>query len=180
MPISKALLKYGYSNFSLEILEYCESSETILREQYFLDLLNPEYNVLKIAGSTLGYKHSEEALAKIKAGSASLTSERIAKRLEQLKNLNASQEHKEHLKNLNSSGQHKEHLKNLHSQISYKVEIFDIVSQETKFYASIREAARSIGCHDRTIAIAFKHLKETGVCKVFKKRFQVKSIDEKS
>ena len=59
MVITKALLKYGYSVFSLEILEYCEALEAISREQYYPDLLKPEYNVLKIAGSPLGYKHPE-------------------------------------------------------------------------------------------------------------------------
>jgi hypothetical protein len=31
MTINKALLKYGYSNFQLEILEYCKKSELIKR-----------------------------------------------------------------------------------------------------------------------------------------------------
>jgi hypothetical protein len=30
----KALLKYGYSRFKLEILEYCDPSNVIEREQY--------------------------------------------------------------------------------------------------------------------------------------------------
>ena len=34
--ISRALIKYGYSNFSLEILEYCDEGELLIREQYFL------------------------------------------------------------------------------------------------------------------------------------------------
>ena len=55
-----------FSNFSLEILEYCESKDTIKREQYYLDRLNPEYNVLKIAGSPLGSKHTAETKAKIR------------------------------------------------------------------------------------------------------------------
>lgn len=54
--IYKSLLKYGYSEFSLEILEYCDSKDTIKREQFFIDSLNPEYNILKIAGSRLGSK----------------------------------------------------------------------------------------------------------------------------
>lgn len=58
-PIHSALLKYGYSSFKLEILEYCESNTLIKREQYYLDNLKPEYNVLKKAGSVLGFKHSE-------------------------------------------------------------------------------------------------------------------------
>lgn len=47
--IHKALLKYGYSNFSLEILEYCNQRDIVKREQYYLDLLKPDYNILKKA-----------------------------------------------------------------------------------------------------------------------------------
>lgn len=43
--IYRALLKYGYSNFSIEILEYCEPSLLIQREHYYIDLLKPEYNI---------------------------------------------------------------------------------------------------------------------------------------
>ena len=64
--IYRAILKYGYSNFSLDILEYCESSLCTLREQYYLDLLKPEYNICKIANSRLGSKQSE--VTKIKIG----------------------------------------------------------------------------------------------------------------
>ena len=52
--IYRALLKYGYSNFSLEILEYCEKSETTEKEQFFMDKLNPEYNLCESANSPLG------------------------------------------------------------------------------------------------------------------------------
>jgi group I intron endonuclease len=85
----------------LEILEYCEPSAIISREQHFLDLLKPAYNMLKIAGSSFGFKHSKKTIAKIKSKltGRTLTREHIAKiltlerkvqRLEQLKILNAS------------------------------------------------------------------------------------------
>ncbi len=61
-----ALLKYGYKNFNLEILEYCNKEYLIAREQYYLDLLKPEYNICKTAGSMLGFKHSRETLLKLK------------------------------------------------------------------------------------------------------------------
>jgi group I intron endonuclease len=64
--INNSLLKYGYCNFSLDIIEYCESSILIKREQYYIDTLNPEYNILKRAGSSLGYKHTKETLLKFK------------------------------------------------------------------------------------------------------------------
>ncbi len=58
--IYNSLLKHGYSSFSLDILEYCEPSIVIAREQYYLDNLKPEYNILNKAGSRLGTKQSEE------------------------------------------------------------------------------------------------------------------------
>jgi group I intron endonuclease len=56
--ISRALLKYGYKNFSLDILEYCESNILSKREQYYIDKLKPEYNILKINNNNLRSKHS--------------------------------------------------------------------------------------------------------------------------
>lgn len=63
--ILSALLKYGYSAFRLEILEKCDPNQTIDREQYYLDLLKPEYNILSVASSSLGMLHSEETKFKI-------------------------------------------------------------------------------------------------------------------
>lgn len=59
--LCNAILKYGIANFSLYILEYCEPDIIIEREQFYLDLLKPEYNICKIAYSALGRKLSEEA-----------------------------------------------------------------------------------------------------------------------
>ena len=72
MIIYKALLAYGYENFTLEILEYCDPASILEREQYYLDTLKPEYNILKVAGSSFGYKHSEEVLLKMRNRKASL------------------------------------------------------------------------------------------------------------
>lgn len=63
--ISRALIKYGYSNFSIKNLEYCDKSVLLEREQYYLDTLNPPYNILKLAGSSRGFKQSEETKKKI-------------------------------------------------------------------------------------------------------------------
>jgi len=65
LTINRALIKYGYSNFSLSILEYCDKSDLLTREQFYFDKLNPEYNILKIAGSSLKSKHSERTKARI-------------------------------------------------------------------------------------------------------------------
>jgi hypothetical protein len=65
-PIDRALLKHGFSNFTLEILEYCDKNNVLDREQYYMDILKPQYNIVEIAGSTLGYKHTPESLAKMR------------------------------------------------------------------------------------------------------------------
>jgi len=96
--ICNALLSKGYSNFSLEILEYCEKvkTEILKKEQDYIDLLKPEYNILKKAGSclgrkhtdetkillrdaNLGRKHTEETKAKIKAAATALSVNRKGK-----------------------------------------------------------------------------------------------------
>jgi group I intron endonuclease len=58
-PILKALRKYGVNNFIFIVLETCQASVVLEREQYWLDLINPEYNLSPSAGSTLGVTLSE-------------------------------------------------------------------------------------------------------------------------
>jgi len=59
--IGRAILKYGYSKFSLTILEYCDKTDLTAREQYYLDTLNPVYNIMKIAGGySVDFTHTEE------------------------------------------------------------------------------------------------------------------------
>jgi hypothetical protein len=65
--IYKALLKYGYSSFKLDILEYCDPAVLIEREQYYFDNLKPEYNILKVAGSLTGFRHNEASIELIRA-----------------------------------------------------------------------------------------------------------------
>ena len=62
--IYSALLKYGYSNFTLDILEYCEVNILMEREEYYF-ILKLEYNILKAANSRIGSKHSLKTRALI-------------------------------------------------------------------------------------------------------------------
>jgi len=75
MYINRALFHHGYSAFSLTIYEEIDISilskeqakKFILElEQFYIDSLEPEYNLLKIAGFRLGSNHSEETLAKMR------------------------------------------------------------------------------------------------------------------
>jgi group I intron endonuclease len=61
----------------LDILEYCSKTDLIEREQFFIDKLNPEYNILKYAYSVLGYRHRPENIEKFKSKTISLEHKEI-------------------------------------------------------------------------------------------------------
>ena len=63
--------KYGIENLFFECVEFCEKENLIKREQFYIDTLNPFYNIAKIAGSTLGTKitkEQSEKLSKLRKG----------------------------------------------------------------------------------------------------------------
>lgn len=172
--ICTALLKHGYSSFQLEILEYCTTDKVIEREQYFLDLLKPEYNILTTAGSSLGHIHTDEAKAKM---SLAWTEERKKKHLEHLNRLNTSQEHQERFKQLglNRKGSAKPEGS---GTPSIKIEVFDTLTREKSIFPSISDAARAINCTKASISLAFKRQKVIGndFILVKKKRYMLKKI----
>jgi group I intron endonuclease len=141
MLINKALLKYGYSGFKLDILEYCNKDEAVAREQYYLDLLNPEYNTLKKAGSTLGAKrsfaskHSAETIAKFKEMRKNkVVSEETRAKLSE-NNLNRSLEYKEKLRAL---------LLKRNLAKGHPIEVINISTNEKTIYPTIRQATLAL------------------------------------
>jgi group I intron endonuclease len=65
--LQNAYNKYGRDNFKFAILELVPDREKLLkREQYWIDLLEPEYNIAKVAGSSLGIKRRPETLEKLR------------------------------------------------------------------------------------------------------------------
>jgi group I intron endonuclease len=142
MIIHNALLKYGYSAFTLEILEYCEITNLIAREQYYIELLKPEYNILGKAGSNFGFKHSE------------ITKLKLAKK---------SKEHldkiKSHLKELNSkpfSPEVRERISKGMANFNIltkgtKIVFTNLETQETLKFVSMRGAALNMKISRNTI-----------------------------
>lgn len=51
--IYRALLEDGSESFTLEILKYCDKNIRFEREQDYMDLLKPYYNIQSIAGIVL-------------------------------------------------------------------------------------------------------------------------------
>lgn len=116
--IYRALIKYGHSSFLLEILEYCSANDVIEKEQYYLDLLKPEYNILKHAGSLLGFKHSVET--RMHMSSLRLGKPRSPEIKRSIQLANAKRK---------------------------SVIVENIITKETEEFNSIRRAAKYIGMH---------------------------------
>lgn len=66
-PMQNAWNKHGEDYFTFKKIIFCEKEDLIIYEQLAMDALKPKYNVLKIAGNSLGFKHTEESLKKMVA-----------------------------------------------------------------------------------------------------------------
>jgi len=171
MIISKALIKYGYSNFSLEILEYCDRSKVTEREQYYLDLLNPEYNISPTAGSRLGSKHTEEVIAKLKG--RKISEEVISKFRERMKgNTYATA-----LKGIKRSAETIEKMKGRPrperaGTPSIQLEVLDQQTGEKTVYASMSAFANFLGVPPARIASYFS----SNTKKPYKGRYVMQKI----
>ena len=58
--------KHLSSNFTFEILSICPPEYCLKLEQWFIDTLKPKFNQLIKAGNSLGYKHNQDSLEKLK------------------------------------------------------------------------------------------------------------------
>lgn len=63
--LQRAWDKYGKDIFAFELVENCEKSWLINREQHYTDLWKPEYSIRKICHSNEGIKRSEETRRKL-------------------------------------------------------------------------------------------------------------------
>ena len=165
MIIYKALLKYGYSNFKLEILEYCAPKECIEREQYYLDSLKPEYNIFKIAGSSLGHKHTEETLAKFKE--RKFSPDHLKKLKAHLTILNKNQSEEQKLAA-------RERMLKLNEAKGIRVEVTDLRTNEITVYNSLRKTAEALSTDLKALRYNENIQKERGITVPFKKQYLVK------
>jgi hypothetical protein len=125
--IYRALLKYGYTSFTLEIVEYCEKDKVLHREQYYLDKIKPEYNILNTAGSVLGLKHTEEAIEAIRKSKLGIPLS-VERRL----------------------------IAAISSATALPVLVTEVKTNNNKTFTSIRAAANYIGIHHSYLAECIK------------------------
>jgi group I intron endonuclease len=63
--LQRAINKYNLEDFIFIVFEYCEAEQLISREQFYFNELKPEFNILQVAGSVLGYSYPPESRAKL-------------------------------------------------------------------------------------------------------------------
>lgn len=63
--LQSAWLKYGECSFEFSVVMECSPERLIEEEQGAMDRMAPEYNLSPTAGSTLGFRFSEESRAKL-------------------------------------------------------------------------------------------------------------------
>jgi len=59
--LQRAINKYNLEDFIFIVFEYCEAEQLISREQFYFNELKPEFNILHVAGSVLGYSYPPES-----------------------------------------------------------------------------------------------------------------------
>ena len=64
--LQRSFNKYREENFEFNIIEFCNKEKLINREQYYIDTLKPNFNICKIAGSSIGRKVKLETITKMK------------------------------------------------------------------------------------------------------------------
>lgn len=176
MAIYKAILKYGYSNFKLEILEYCDVNILLLREQYYIDLLKPEYNILSKAGSTLGYKHTTETLKKFKT--RKFSKETLVNITKAAKGRVLSEETRTKISKARTgiklSNETRVKLSAIGTaKIGIAVKVTNIITNEVKEYATLTLAALALGVSRTAVK------KAINLGKVIKKIYTIKFKDKK-
>jgi group I intron endonuclease len=141
MYIYRALLKHGYPNFSLSILEYCKPYKCLEREDYYLKLLNPEYNIsLNPSAPMSGRTHSDESRQKISDAKKGENNPMFGKK------------HSDETKQKMSDAQQGNTHGFKKGQSRYEgsgrplqaIEVTDVQTNQTTTYDSIHEAARAL------------------------------------
>ena len=181
--IYSSILKYGYSNFSLEIIEYCEQSETTSREQFFLDKLNPDYNISKIAGYRFGCTHTDDTKEKMSLAKKNMFDETRAK-MSAAKKGNSyakgtrSDETKEKMKgNKNGTGNKGRKRPEGAGSPPIAIEVFDLLTKKKTTYPSISAAAKAL---DVSLGGLSKYIYKNIIkaCAPFKGRYEIIKIEK--
>ena len=174
--LKHAVRKYKIDNFAFLILELFpeivnkDNNKKLLDiEDYYLKSLLPNYNILTEAGSSFGYKHTELDRLKMKSNYSLERRLRIGK-LNKDKNLSTETIEKIRNKALLRGKRYfsEEGILNMKKK-SKPIILYNLNLTVYGEYSSIKDAANSIGCNEKTIRRALNTKK-----KLLKRRWIVK------
>ena len=108
LVLQRAWNKYGEDAFTFSVLEYVDSIKDLIpREQYYLDTLQPAYNVRTIADRNTGIKWTPEQLANQNTGRIRTAYRHSPEAIEKIRAANAGRKFsEEHRRNLSVAKSH--------------------------------------------------------------------------
>lgn len=146
--------KYGENSLRFGVLEeVLDFRDLIIREQYYIDLLKPAYNIVPKAGSRLGMRHSAESIKKISENNARFWA---GKKMIDYGYIREGVSHTEESKkkmSLYARNRTKEHLLRLAQSFGKPVNQYNVDATLVGTYQSINEAARQTGLDNSKICM---------------------------
>jgi group I intron endonuclease len=169
---SKTLIGSQYSNFSLTILEYCEASKCLEREDDYTKKFNSEYNIAKKPGAPMsGRNHSDETKQKI----SDIMKGKNHIKIHSDKTKQIMSDAKKGENNPNFGKNHSDESKQKISDSmpnNVQISVFDIQNNQTTTYNSIRAAARDLEVDMSIITKYFRRNQQ----KPYKGRYTFKKL----
>ena len=153
--VANAVNKYGLSEFAFLVLEIVpqedntDSTLLLNREDYYLETFKPEYNISPLASNSIGWKHSEESLVKMRENYSE-------ERRQQVANINKGKTLSEETRELiRKTAQLRESM-SMESRLKCAVNVRPVTitnldGSNPIHFVSIKEASIAISCNEKTI-----------------------------
>jgi group I intron endonuclease len=153
--VGKAVEKYGLEKFFFLILELVPQQNTVdvklllEREDHYILTLKPEYNIAPLATNSVGWKHSEESIQKMKQGYSD-------ERRQKVGSINKGEALSEETRNLIRKAALQRKPMSMESRLKCAVNVRPITitnldGTNPQNFSSIIEASKVIECNEITI-----------------------------
>ena len=153
--VANAVKKYGLKEFAFLVLEIVPQDETvdvttlINREDYYIQELKPEYNIVLQATNFVGWKHSDESIKKMRENYSEERRQRVAK-------INKGKTLSEETRKLLREAALQRKPMSLESRLKCvsnvrPVTITNLDGTNLINFSNVVEASKAIGCSEKTV-----------------------------
>ena len=155
VQVANAVNKYGLQEFAFLVLEIVPQEDTVdvktllNREDYYIQELKPEYNIVLQASNFVGWKHSDESIKKMRENYSEERRQRVA-------NINKGKILSEETRNRMREAALRRKPLSKESRLKCAVNVRPVTITNldgTNFrnFNSIIEASKAIGCSEKTV-----------------------------